>query len=50
MYQFDAHTIADLETFVAPLEATFGRRSPDPDPGALFRGARDDGIETLANP
>jgi len=49
VYQFDAHTITDLETFVAALQATLDERSPDPNPRAFFRGARHNRIETLAN-
>src|SRR5262245_7380131 len=50
VYQFDAYTIADLETFVAPFETSLDQRTPDPNPGALFGRARHDGIKTFSDP
>jgi hypothetical protein len=49
MYQFDAHPIADLETFVATLQTSFDERTPDSNPRPFFRRAGHEGVETLAD-
>jgi hypothetical protein len=49
VYQFDADTIADFETFVAAFETAFNERSPDPNPSTFFGGARHDGVEAFSD-
>ena len=43
------HLIADVEAFESLLESTLDRHLHQPDPGALWPGARDDRIEHLTD-